>query len=147
MPRIVPGSPQTMLDTRYLFKEQMEFPSYLQQIPEMSIFHSFFSTPYLSLTWLSFKESTNSWEDMFFWVVSHSGFYTQIKAAILNQSMSQRYLSCLRATVATSLLQELLKIYLILDCRRLSGCQWPDRSSVGKFCFTLMTWWQAGKES
>lgn len=147
MPIIVPGSLQTMLDTRYLFKEQMEFPSYLQQIPEMSSFHSFFSTPYLPLTWLSFKESANSWKDMLFWVVSHSGFYTQIKAAILNRSMSQRHLSCLRATVATSLLQELLKIYLILDCRRLSGCQWPDRSSGGKFCFTLMTWLQAGKES
>lgn len=67
---------------------------------------------------------------MFFWVVSHSGFYTQIKAAILDHSTSQRHLSCLRATLATSLLQELLKIYLIVDCRRLSGSQWPDRFSV-----------------
>lgn len=108
----------------------MEFPSYLLQIPEMIIFTHFLSTPYLSLSWLSFRESSSSWEGMFFWVVSHSGFYIQIKAAILDQSTSQRHLSCLSVTLATRLSQELLKIYLILDCRRLSGWQWPDRSSV-----------------
>lgn len=127
MPRIVPGSAQTMLDSRYLFKEQMELPSYLLQIKYFSLI---FSTPHLSLVWLSFRESTSSWEDIFFWVVSHSGFYTQIKAAILDQSMSQRHLSCLRATLGTSLLQEPLKIYLIVIVEDyvvptdLTGLQW-----------------------
>lgn len=84
----------------------------------------------MSLVWLSFRESTSSWEDIFFWVVSHSGFYTQIKAAILDQSMSQRHLSCLRATLGTSLLQEPLKIYLIVIVEDyvvptdLTGLQW-----------------------